>query len=365
MGKCKYCGLDAGFLFRSHRQCRKVHKQGVAECLEAIQAYFRGDKTMGDLVADLASLRAGKFLADADIEKCARQGIRQYAETIGDTPVEERHVRLVDEFIGNVGCPLPSAGDEMVALGTLLYRGVLSRHFTAKEPMEEVERLMGIVMRSLPVPEDKREELALTVLDKAAHDFLSDGLISDKENEELEAFTQALGIYTDNLPERFKDSDIVKIKQSTIIRQLQKGLEPQSMTVSLPIILGAKEYVVWVFSGVTMYQQKTVREWVGGSAGVSVRIAKGVYYRTGGTKGHPVEHTTWEKLAVGSLVMTNKNFIFFSPERSAKTPYKKIIGAIPYNDGIELQKDGVNAKSQIFQGFDSWFTVNFLSFINP
>jgi len=138
---------------------------------------------------------------------------------------------------------------------------------------------------------------------------------------------------------------------------------PAQIHGNLPIMLSTGEYVIWDYPNVTMYQEKIVKEWVGRSSGWSYRVMKGVYYRVGGSKGHPVEHSTMENMGIGTLFLTNKNIIFYSPMKSSKTPYKKLIGITPYSDGIELQKDGANAKRLVFQGFDSWFIMNLLSSI--
>lgn len=96
---------------------------------------------------------------------------------------------------------------------------------------------------------------------------------------------------------------------------------------------------------------------------MSFRICKGVYYRTGGSKGHPVEHSTMQSLGTGTLYVTNKNLIFHSVMKGAKIPYKKIIGVTPYSDGLEINRDGANAKRLTMQGFDPWFIMNLLSMI--
>ncbi len=365
MGKCKYCGTDAGFLSWSHRECRKKHKQGVEECGNAVSAYFAGGKTLEELLAALSSLKAEKFLSPSDIEDCCRRGIRQYADAPCSQDVARR-VRLAHAFVNNVGVTSAAlnANGELDALGLLLYKDALTSHFADKAPMEEVVELARLVSCTAPIADDSKVELGLTVLEKATHDFLDDSVISEDEHKQLDSFIRALALPVDNLPKRFQGGEIEKIRQAVILRQLQKGEEPSPLNVSLPIMLGAKEYIVWVIHNVNMYQQKVVRQWVGGNSGVSFRIAKGVYYRTGGTRGRCVEHNTWEEQGKGSLVLTNKNIIFYSSYKSSKIPYKKLIGFIPYNDGIELHKDGVNAKAQIFQGFDSWFICNFLSCIN-
>ncbi len=365
MGKCKYCGLDAGFLSRSHKACRRLHEQGLTDCLAAIDAYLQGSTSISELTSHLATLKTNNYLTDAEVTSCGRQSLRHYAQTLPAT-VGGHDVCLVADLLPSLGLANPDAATsgELSTLGERLLHGILSSHFQDKLPMHELESPLQQLSQLIPLAPEKENEIALTVLNHAAQEFLADSIISDSEQAELDDYTAALHLSIDNLPQQFKGSDLERLRQATILRQLQRGEKPAPMDVTLPIMLGAKEYIIWVYRNVTMYQQKTVKQWVGGSAGVSIRVMKGVYYRTGGMKGTPVEHTTWQLMGVGALVLTNKNIIFQSPQRAAKIPFTKLIGVIPYSDGIELQKDGVNAKSQIFQGFDSWFIVNFLSLIN-
>ena len=114
---------------------------------------------------------------------------------------------------------------------------------------------------------------------------------------------------------------------------------------------------------VSLYQEKVTKELVGRSHGVSFRIIKGVYYRVGGMKGHPVEHSSMVFQGSGSLYVTNKNLIFYSQMKSTKVPFNKIVGITPYSDGIEVHKDGANQKRMTMQGFDPWFIMNILPYL--
>lgn len=130
----------------------------------------------------------------------------------------------------------------------------------------------------------------------------------------------------------------------------------------VPIILGKGEAVLWQYDGVKCYEEKVEKEYISHRHGVSIKIAKGVYYRpsTGRTK--PVEHNYMNLEGSGNLYITNKHLIFNSPTKGVKIPYTKIIGVIPYSDGIELHRDG-NARRMVFQGFDTWFVMNLLSVV--
>jgi len=60
----------------------------------------------------------------------------------------------------------------------------------------------------------------------------------------------------------------------------------------------------------------------------------------------------------GQLIVTSKNLIFYSPQKTLKVPYTKLVGITPYSDGIEIHKD--NSKRIAVQGLDPWFIMNYI-----
>ena len=57
----------------------------------------------------------------------------------------------------------------------------------------------------------------------------------------------------------------------------------------------------------------------------------------------------WIIKGTGTLYITNKHIIFQSPTSAQKVPYSKMIGVTPYSDGIEIHRDGANAKRLTFK----------------
>jgi hypothetical protein len=94
---------------------------------------------------------------------------------------------------------------------------------------------------------------------------------------------------------------------------------------------------------------------------VSVRLAKGVYYRIGAFKGYPVERTEQVRQGVGPLAVTNKHLYFTGGPKSFRIRHDKIVALEPYLDGVVVTKDGVRAKPQVFLNGDGWFLANLLS----
>lgn len=363
--RCKYCGLSAGFFSNAHSECEEKHQRGIAELLAVLRSFFAGNDSINSVQTKIKSVQTDNYLSKEEVEDSCRQALKLFADTVR-LPITKQHLQTVDVFLNNIGLSRSTLnkGGELDALAMRFYQGVLTSYFAENEPMAKVEKRVKMVTGLLPVSSSMKETAGLTVLDKAAKKFLGDGLITDSEQAQLDDFSHSLQLPMNNLPQSFNGANIEKMQQASILRQIQRGQTPPPHYASVPIMLTSGEYVIWEYTGVTMYQEKITKEWVGRRSGWSYRVMKGVYYHTGGSKGHPVEHSTMERQGVGSLILTNKNIIFFSPQKSAKVPYKKLIGVTPYSDGVELQKEEANPKRQVFQGFDCWFMVNLLSYIN-
>jgi hypothetical protein len=141
------------------------------------------------------------------------------------------------------------------------------------------------------------------------------------------------------------------------------GVIPQRVSVNanLPINLQKGEQIVWAFPAADYLEDKTKRQYVGGSQGVSVRIMKGVDYRVGAFKGQPVERTERVHIDTGWVVITNKHIYFAGSARSLRIPYSKVVSFLPFDDGIGIIRDAANAKPQIFVTGDGWFSYNLVT----
>jgi hypothetical protein len=84
-------------------------------------------------------------------------------------------------------------------------------------------------------------------------------------------------------------------------------------------------------------KEVAVREWRGGSAGVSFRVAPGVRYRVGNTHGHTVTVGTQLQVAdSGSLAVTNQRCAYLGNRKTIDMPFAKLLGMHLYTDGISF-----------------------------
>lgn len=159
---------------------------------------------------------------------------------------------------------------------------------------------------------------------------------------------------------------VARLVRASVIRNLRAGnpIHGRMSPEGLPFLFQKSETFIWAFNGVDFYQTTTRTEYVGGSQGVSIRIAKGVNYRTGTFRGRPVQIDELKRIASGMLAVTTKHLYFWSSDKAFKVPFAKLISMETFEDGIRVQRDGTTTKPQIFKGLDGWFAANLISHLH-
>ena len=364
MGTCKYCGKDAGWFSHSHKECENKHSQGLNDFSSVVNSYFTNRATAAGVQSSKNRLRVDAYLSDDDVCNIADAEIRRYTASI-HRPFSPSSMKLVDDFLNAVGVSYSKinkngAVDEFTKK---LMRGFMVEYFTGQLPLPTAHQRCEKVLGKFPMVQSNIEDAYLYVLNKAASNFMKNGNISDSDQQKIDDYVNYLNLPVNNLPVQYQNSEISKLGQVSILKSLQRGVIP-SNNYPAPIMLGKGESVIWTYDGVTMYQEKTVKEYGGRRSGWSFRVMKGVTYHTGGTKIKPIEHSYMDNKGMGTLYITNKHIIFQGATAAQKIPYAKMIGVTPYSDGIEVHRDGANVKRLTFQGFDSWFLMNVISQIS-
>jgi hypothetical protein len=107
------------------------------------------------------------------------------------------------------------------------------------------------------------------------------------------------------------------------------------------------ETLIWAFRGVKHYQQRIHSEWVGRSSGASVRIMKGLWVRSGASRGHKVSRSQMDCQGEGTLVLTTMGVCFVGAS-STRIPFSHILAFQPYEDGIGFDTDYARNNRHIF-----------------
>jgi hypothetical protein len=168
-----------------------------------------------------------------------------------------------------------------------------------------------------------RKELLVTA---RANTVLADDIITKDEEQDLLRFAESLGADLNDYPEVFN---------RFVIANANAGRFPNAAP-PLHIIPKPGEDV-YMESQAGLMKEVADRQWEGGSSGYSFRIAKGVRYRVGNTRGHMVEVGT--KLVEkddGFLSVTSTRLVFSGRTTTQESLYTKIENLTVFKDGVSV-----------------------------
>lgn len=363
--KCIFCGKSAGLFKKEHPECRAVAEQVkryLRECIDSVYAN-RNCMNISEVIAETTSqYHIPQGMIDKLFIECWNAKVLAAFE---DGMLEADELKILREMLTalDIDPQTVAASPQwkmLMAHGKSAVMGAIDSAVKSKD-LSALGKKIAAIADAYGFNDQNIKSFALeawrNILDKA----FEDGVLSRDEERMLNESARVLGL---------AESDIrqynTKIVKGAILREVLEGITPHRLTVTnhLPVMLQNQESVIWLSNGVAAYENKTSRHYVGGSTGFSVRVASGVYLRSGAFRGDPVETTETVSLGKGSLIITNKNVFWVSPQRSIKIPVKKIVAVMPCSDGLILQKDGVTAKPLILIPDDPWFICNLVSNLN-
>lgn len=229
----------------------------------------------------------------------------------------------------------------------------------SSDPQTLLAQLADIRRRSF-LSEAGQYPLLIAGWEQAVESVLEDGILTTEEERDLLVLANTLSLEKDDLDKTEAWDRVVK---AAVLRDILDGKLPRRITLmnELPFNLQKGEAIVWVFNDVAYYEERTFARYEGGSHGVSVRVAKGLYYRVGSFRGHSVKTAQMVNLGTGILGVSDRHLYFAGPSKSFRVKYDKIVAFTPYSDGIGIQRDGQTAKPQVFVTGDGWFTYNLIT----
>lgn len=229
-----------------------------------------------------------------------------------------------------------------------------------KSPLAGLQGALAEIARTSYLDDSRVKGALVAGWEGASTLYLEDNIISEAEEETLANYAKEYSLSQQDLIQHGAYTRVVK---GSILREVLNGETPSAVKFNgtIPFNVGKDEVMIWMEGSIKYMEERTHRTYVGGSQGVSMRIAKGLYYRVGAFKATPVVTSALEAVDQGNLLITDKALYFQGPKKSFRIPFAKMVSFLPYSNGMGFFKNTANAKQQVIVSGDGWFYYNLVT----
>lgn len=224
------------------------------------------------------------------------------------------------------------AREELQAVAEQLSDGALSAT-DAATALQEITKRGGL-------SGEERAQANRLVVERLVSRVLADDLWSDSEERAFDAALSALGISYQGA-----EAMMPGLMNRLLIARVNDG---RLTTVPSPQLMVKRGEVVHYEVPASLLKEVTMREYQGGYAGLSFRVAKGIRFNTGGVRGKSVIVGTELKVEdEGVLSMSSKRAVFLGSRKTVELPYSKLVNLHVFQDGIRFHQSN-RQKAPIF-----------------
>ena len=330
----------------------------------ARQAAAAGDFNAKTIRQRLAEVAERSFANEDQLTAAIERGWeRAVVESLADgvlTQSEENRLRGFRDQLALA----PSAGTAVEArLDRAAAKRLRQEARAAALDNEDGERKLAALADSLKesaLDPSHRRELLAEAWEEAVAAVLEDGVLSLEEEAALVRYMRHFKLSSHTVNKSGGHTQMVK---GAVIREAAEGMVPERLRITdpVPFNLMKSEQLVWIMEDVDYHEVVTRRERRGTSHGLSIRVAKGLYYRPGMFRSHVREWEETVHLDTGLLGITSKHLYFHGRRKRFRIRYDRIVSFEPYDDGLGVMRDAQTAKPQSFRTGDGWFTYNLVT----
>jgi hypothetical protein len=132
-----------------------------------------------------------------------------------------------------------------------------------------------------------------------------------------------------------------------------KGIQIKLIAGEPPnIALRIGEHMLCVFPNTTLLEPRAVRTWLSNYGGASIRVAKGLSFGAGQSRGVSESHDEMRAIDLGTLLLTNERLVFIGSQRTSSIALEKVIDIEGLSDGLVVHREG-KGKIEAYQLSDA------------
>ncbi len=200
----------------------------------------------------------------------------------------------------------------------------------ATDPPETIRGLVPLE-DAARLPPDQRHDARLGAVTKALEVALADQTWTEEEEARIASLAAGLGLTAADVTGAFgRYSDQLALGRVNAGR-LEPLVNPQGLLLK-------RGEEVYLQTDALLLKEVVDREMRGGYRGVSIRVAKGVRFNTGGIRAHSVVIGSHMEVADrGVLSVTSQRVVFAGARKAIEVRYERLLGLQGFSDGIGLQ----------------------------
>jgi hypothetical protein len=209
-------------------------------------------------------------------------------------------------------------------------------HFVGAVVTGEPEKVRDLAVKfkanptRTALPERERRKRGAEAFRAFADNALADDFFTIDEEMAFSEVADALDVDQNAFQTDFRD---VLLRMA-----VARANDDRLSVIEDPKLMTKKNEVVHLETGAGLMKEVALREWRGGSSGFSFRVAKGVRYHVGGTRGRSVVVGTELQVEdTGILSVTSQRAAFMGDRKTMELPYAKLMGVEVFTDGITIR----------------------------
>jgi tetratricopeptide (TPR) repeat protein len=120
-----------------------------------------------------------------------------------------------------------------------------------------------------------------------------------------------------------------------------KGIQIKLIAGEPPnISLRNGEHVLCVLPNTTLLEPRAVRTWRSTYGGPTVRVARGLSFRFGQSRGVSESHDELRAIDIGTFLLTNERLLFIGSQRTNSIALQKVVEVEGLRDGLVVHREG-------------------------
>lgn len=197
------------------------------------------------------------------------------------------------------------------------------------------EQIKGALVRLEQSPnvralsDKERRRRGYEAFERYAENVLADDFLTAEEEEVFDLVAERLGVPQEDWSGRLRPL----LLRVMVARANDGRLD----ALPNPKLMAKKGEVVHLETAAGLMKEVVQREWRSGSGGVSFKIAPGVRYRTGQTRGRSV--VVGSQIVIedsGVLSVSSQRAVFIGSRKTIECAYSKLVNVEVFTDGIQF-----------------------------